>query len=187
MINELGVEQVEHLRRLVQELALAGYQLDRSAYDYLTSMQELEAETFAKNLLLRIGERPPTDRILSKTELLQIEAPEPRIYPSVATQIPAKKIASQIEILKDPSKEIGTGGGIEDFSHYFRDRFHKLLRAFRERPDARDAGTVGAALGAAQNEKIKLVAMVLEKRERQRKLFLQIDDLEDSATVLVSP
>lgn len=178
---------MEHLRRLVQELVLAGYQLDRSAYDYLTSMQEPEAEAFAKNLLLRIGERPPTDRILSKTELLQIEAPEPEIYPSVAARIPAKKIASQIEVLKDPSKEIGTGGGIEDFSHYFRDRFHKLLRAFRERTDARDAGTVGAALGAAQNEKIKLVAMVLEKRERQRKLFLQIDDLEDSATVLVSP
>lgn len=178
---------MEQLRRLVQELVLAGYQLDRSAYDYLTSMQEPEAEAFAKNLLLRIGERPPTDRILSKTELLQIEAPEPEIYPSVAAPIPAKKIASQIEVLKDPSKEIGTGGGIEDFSHYFRDRFHKLLRAFRERTDARDAGTVGAALGAAQNEKIKLVAMVLEKRERQRKLFLQIDDLEDSATVLVSP
>ncbi len=178
---------MEHLRRLVQELALAGYQLDRSAYDYLISMQEPEAETFSKNLLLRIGERPPTDHILSKTELLQIEAPDPRIYPSVATRIPAKKIAPQIEILKDPSKEIGTGGSIEDFSHYFRDRFHKLLRAFRERSDARDAGTVGAALGAAQNEKIKLVAMVLEKRERQRKLFLQIDDLEDNATVLVSP
>jgi DNA polymerase II small subunit len=29
--------------------------------------------------------------------------------------------------------------------------------------------------------------MVMEKRERQRKLFLQLDDLEDSATVLVSP
>jgi len=29
--------------------------------------------------------------------------------------------------------------------------------------------------------------MVMEKRERQRRLFLQLDDLEDTATVLVSP
>ena len=107
--------------------------------------------------------------------------------PSVATTIPAKQIASKIEVLKDPSKEIGTGGSIEDFSHYFRDRFQKLLATFRERTDTRDATTIGVALGTAQNEKIKVVAMVMEKRESQRKLFLQIDDLDDSATVLVSP
>ena len=182
---------MEHLRRLVQELALAGYQLDRSAYDYLTGMKEDEAETFAKNLLLRIGEKPPADRILTKTELLKIGIPEsfvePQISPSVSTAIPAKRIPPEIQILKDPSKEIGTGGSIEDFSHYFRDRYQKLLAAFRERNDACDATTLGVALAAAQNEKIKLVAMVMEKRERQRKLFLQIDDLEDTATVLVSP
>jgi DNA polymerase II small subunit len=184
---DFGVEPMEHLRRLVEELATAGYQLDRSAYNYLTKLQDSETETFAKNLLLRIGEKPPADRILSKTDLLEIETPRPELYHSVAAPIPAKKMSSQIEILKDPSKDIGTGGNIEDFSHYFRDRFHKILRTFRERTDARDAGTVGAALGAAQNEKIKLLAMVMEKRERQRRLFLQIDDLEDSATLLVSP
>lgn len=182
---------MEHLRRLVQELALAGYQLDRSAYDYLTSMKEAEAATFGKNLLLKISENPPADPILSKTELLEIgtheSSLEPEISPSVARAIPGKRISPQIEVLKDPSKEIGTGGSIEDFSHYFRDRFHKLLRAFRERNDARDATTVGVALAAAQNHEIKVVAMVMEKRERQRKLFLQIDDLDDNATVLVSP
>jgi DNA polymerase II small subunit len=182
---------MEHLRRLVQELALAGYQLDRSAYEYLTGMEEADATRFAKNLLLQIGEKPPTDRILSRTELLEIGrldiSVKSGISQSVATAIPAKGITSQIEVLKDPSKEIGTGGNIEDFSHYFRDRFHKLLTTFRERSDARDATTVGMALATAQNEEVKLVAMVMEKRERQRKLFLQIDDLEDSATVLVSP
>jgi DNA polymerase II small subunit len=182
---------MEHLRRLVQELALAGYQLDRSAYDYLTTMKEAEAETFAKSLLVKIGETPPSDHILTKTELLEIGCPEGtvqlQIPSSVSRSIPAKHIAPEIAILKDPSEEIGTGGSIEDFSHYFRDRFQKLLVAFRERSDARDATTVGVALGAGQNEKVKFTAMVMDKRERQRKLFLQIDDLEDSATVLVSP
>jgi DNA polymerase II small subunit len=182
---------MEHLRRLVQELALAGYQLDRSAYDYLTTMKEAEAETFAKSLLVKLGETPPSDHILTKTELLEIGSPEDAVQlqfsPSVSRSIPAKQIAPEIAILKDPSKEIGTGGSIEDFSHYFRDRFQKLLVAFHERSDARDATTVGAALSAGQNEKVKFTAMVMDKRERQRKLFLQIDDLEDNATVLVSP
>ena len=182
---------MENLRRLVEELALAGYQLDRSAYDYLIGMKEAEATTFARDLLLKIVQKPPSDRILSKTELLEMEMYEnsihPELLPSVSTTIPAKQIASDIEVIKDPSKEIGTGSDIEDFSHYFRDRFEKQLRTLRGRTDTRDATTIGVALGAAQNEKIKIVAMVMEKRESQRKLFLQIDDLDDNATVLVSP
>jgi DNA polymerase II small subunit len=182
---------MEPLRRLVQELALAGYQLDRSAYNYLTSLRDAEAETFAKDLLLKIADKPPDERILSKAELLEIRSPgsvsESLVVPSLTRSIPAKRISPEIEVIKDPSKEIGTGGSIEDFSHYFRDRFQKLLRAFRARTDARDATTVGEALGVAQNEEIKIVAMVMEKREHQRKVFLQIDDLEDNATVLVSP
>src|SRR3972149_9493882 len=182
---------MEHLRRLVQDLAVAGYQLDRSAYEYLTAMREAQATTFAKSLLIRIEEKKPRDRILTKTELLEIALPETaaplEIAPSVAPTIPAKKISARANITRDPAKEIGGGGSIEDFSHYFRDRFQKLGAAFRERQDARDASTIDVALKAAQNGKVKIVAMVMEKRERQRRIFLQIDDLDDSATVLVSP
>ena len=180
---------MEHLRRLLQELAVAGYQLDRSAYEYLTTMSESQAGGFAKNLLVKIGEKPPPERILTKSELLEFTLPqhaEPEAIPSVAPTIPSSHISPQVKILNDPSKEITGGGSIDNFSHYFRDRFHKLAGAFRERQDAREAGTIGQALKAAQNEKIKVVAMVMEKRERQRRIFLQIDDLEDSATVLVS-
>jgi DNA polymerase II small subunit len=181
------VELMEHLRRLVQELALAGYQLDRSAYDYLTTMNEPDAASFAKTLLLTIEEKPSTKRILSKQQLLEIKTPQPEIVPSVTTKIPAKQISPRLKVLKDPSKEIGTGGSIEDFSHYFRDRFQKLVSAFHDRYDSRDATSIGVAMKAAQNEKVKFLAMIMEKRERQRKLFLQIDDLEDTATVLVQP
>ena len=181
---------MEHLRRLVQELAAAGYQLDRSAYEYLTTIRESQAGGFAKKLLIKIDENPPPERILTKSELLQFTLPqraEPEAIPSVAPTIPSKHISPRVRILNDPSKEITGGGSIDNFSHYFRDRFHKLAAAFRERHDARDAGAIGEALKASQNEKIKVVAMVMEKRERQRRIFLQIDDLEDGATVLVSP
>lgn len=181
---------MEHLRRLVQELAIAGYQLDRTAFDYIKSMSESEAATFAKNLLLTIDEKTETAHILSKQQLLELVTEKnhaPQILTPVTTSIPAKQIESRLEVVKDPSKEIGTGGTINDFSHYFRDRFQKLTSAFRHRYDARDATTVGVALAAEQNQKVKLIAMVMEKRERGARLFLQIDDLEDAATVLVSP
>ncbi len=183
---------MEHLRRVVQELASAGYQLDRSAYEYLRTMNEAEATTFAKSLLVKISEKGGAGGILTREGLLELgpSAPTvaPRQVPSVArTEIPAKQITARVEVLRDPSKEIGTGGSIEDFSHYFRHRFKKLVSVFHERPDSRDATSIGDALRAQQNEKVKFVAMMMEKRERQRKIFLQVDDLEDSATIMVSP
>lgn len=179
---------MEHLRRLVQELASAGYQLDRSAYEYLNAMDENEASAFAKNLLVTISEKPQRGGILSKEELLQITQPHTiKISLSVAETVPAKEMSNRLEILRDPAKDMGTAGSIDDFSHYFRDRFHKLASALHQRYDARDAANIGTALAAEQNQKVKLIAMIMEKRERQRKLFLQIDDLDDTATVLVQP
>ena len=182
---------MEHLRRFVQELASAGYQLDRSAYDYIKEMDEGQASTFAKNILLTVDEKTNTSHILSRQLLLEMSKPSraetTQVYATVTPTIPAKKISPRLEVLRDPSKETGTGGSIEDFSHYFRDRFRKLTSAFRERSDSRDAGTLGGALSKEPNQKVKFLAMVMEKRERKQKLFLQVDDLEDTATVLVSP
>jgi DNA polymerase II small subunit len=176
---------------LVHELAVAGYQLDRSAYDYLKDMDEAEASRFAKNLLLTVGNGTTVAHILSKEQLLEISGPSrletSQIAASVSTTIPAKQMSPRLEILRDPSEQIETGGSIENFSHYFRDRFEKLASAFRERSDSRDATSLSIALSKDQNQKVKFIAMVMEKRERQQRLFLQLDDLEDTATVLVLP
>jgi len=184
---------MEHIRRFLQELTSAGYQLDRTAYDYLRSMDEAQAAKFEKTLLVSVAERTDSPRILTKQRLLEISGSESsgtqtvQVAASVLQTIPAKQIDARCEIVRDPSKEIRTGGSIDDFSHYFRDRFQKLSDAFAHRIDSRDATSLGVALGQAQNQKVKFIAMVMEKRERQRKLFLQLDDLEDTATVLASP
>jgi DNA polymerase II small subunit len=179
---------MEHLRQLVQDLVVAGYQLDRSAYDYLKSMDEPEASRFANSLRTIFRQTPSAGRILTKEELLDVaKAQQTFAIPApVTATMPAKQISTRLEIVRDPSREIGTGGSIDDFSHYFRDRFGKLSSAFQSRYDARDATNIGIALATEPNQKVKFIAMVMEKRERQGKLFLQIDDLEDSATVLVS-
>ena len=182
---------MEHVRRLVEELAVAGYQLDRTAYEYITTMDASRVSSFAKTLLLSIGEKPPANAILTKQELLSFDTPttfqQSQVIPSVSLTIPRKQISARVEIVNDPGKELGSGGGIDDFSDYFRDRFTKLVKTFHQRPDARDATSLGLALKANQNAKVKFLAMVLEKRERNQKLFLEVDDFEDSATVLVGP
>jgi len=175
----------------VQELASAGYQLDRSAFDYLRTMEEPEVSSVAKSVLVTIGEKPKVNAILTKKELIEMSPRESNDKVEVAVpvtfQIPSKQMSSRVEVLRDPSGEIGTAGNIEDFSHYFRDRFQKIASAFRVRQDVRDATAISAALKAPPKGKVKFLAMITEKRERQRKIFLQMDDLEDSVTVLASP
>ena len=138
---------------------------------------------------MTIGEKPKASIILTKKELLEISphASTSQTAVPVALQIPSKQMSSRVEVIRDPSKEIGTGGNIDDFSHYFRDRFQKIASTFRIRQDVRDATTISAALKAPQKGKVKFLAMISEKRERQRKIFLQMDDLDDAVTVLASP
>lgn len=191
-IQSLGGSTLsEHLRRFVQELASAGYQLDRSAFDYLRTMKDPEVSSVAKTVLVTIGEKPKAKTILTKKELLEMSPPEASskvdVAVPVALQIPSKQISSRIEVLRDPSDNIGTGGKVEDFSHYFRDRFQKTASVFRVRQDVRDASTIAAALQTPLKGKVKFLAMTVEKRERRQKIFLQMDDLEDSLTVLASP
>jgi DNA polymerase II small subunit len=152
-------------------------------------MQEAEASTITKDVLIKIGDQPKSSSILTKKELVEISshASLSQIIVPVATQIPSKNIASRIEIVRNPSKELGTVGNVDDFSRYFQSRFQKLASAFRARIDVRDATAIAAALKASQNSKVKFLAMVVEKREHQRKIFLQMDDLEDGVTVLASP
>ena len=122
---------MENLRRFIQKLASAGYQLDRSAFDYIKTLDEPKPTRFEKNLLVKL-EKNPSQPHTDKGELVELTKSLRfiSISASVAPTIPAKQISSRLEILKDPSKQIGTGSGIEDFSHYFRDRFHKLTSAF---------------------------------------------------------
>ena len=175
----------------MQELASAGYQLDRSAFDYLRTMKDPEVSSVAKSVLVTIGEKPKVKAILTKKELVEMSPRESNgrveVAMPVTFQIPSKQMSSRVEVLRDPSDEIGTGGKIEDFSHYFRDRFQKTASAFRVRQDIRDATAISAALKAPPKGKVKFLAMIVEKRERHQKIFLQMDDLEDSVTVLASP
>jgi len=88
----------------------------------------------AKCVLVTIGERPKAKTILTKKELLEMSPRDStgkvEVAVPVTFQIPSKQMSSRMEVLRDPSDDLGTGGKVEDFSHYFRDRFYKTASAF---------------------------------------------------------
>jgi len=53
--------------------------------------------------------------------------------------------------------------------------------------DAKDAMPISEALKASIKSKVKIIGMITEKRGHKQRVFLTIEDLEASATVLVPP
>jgi DNA polymerase II small subunit len=187
------IDNTENLRKLVQEVVSSGYHLDAEALEFLKAVQEEIQSSTVQEFISQLNNNPPSDGIISRTDVENVvfrlirKQMHSKVHAqSVRTFTPfAKQIESQLEIVRDPSTEIGSKGTIEDFARYFKDRFTKLEQILRERPDSRHARTLSDAFNAKPNEKIKMIAMIVEKRERAGKIWLMVEDLEDSATVLV--
>jgi len=185
----------ERLKTAVKTIVLAGYQLDKEAFEILKLLQDREElEEVTKEIVKEVNQLTPKPVMVTKDMVEKItaklrkekELATPAITESLRARVPyAKEVESRIQVLRDPTKTIGSGGTIEAFTKHFRDRFNKISRILRERLDVRDARTIGEALEAPPNEKVKFIAMVIEKREKRRRIFLQVDDLENAATVLI--
>jgi len=185
----------ERLKAAVKTVVLAGYQLDKEAFEILKLLQDREdLEGVTKEIVEEVNQLTPKPMIVTKDVVEKVtaklrkekELAAPTTMESVRARIPyAKQVESRIQIMRDPTKTIGSGGTIEDFNKHFRDRFNKISRILRERLDTRDTRTIGEALEAPPNERVKFIAMVMEKREKRRRIFLQVDDLENAATVLI--
>ena len=99
----------------------------------------------------------------------------------------AKEVEADIEVLMDPTIEVGSSGKLEDLVEYFRNRFKRLSALLKQRIDARDAVSISRALKTMPRSETKLIGMVRAKKEREGKILLLLEDEEAEATVLFTP
>jgi len=194
----------ERLQRAVSLTIEAGYQLDKKAFDFLNSLSKTEdpiklmEETIKKlattaektlfinkDLLEEVAEEA-FPAIIEEKPLLA-PPPHPLLEAKGTFHAFAKDIDADIKIIEDPTDEICETGTLEEYLDYFRDRFKRIEKILRRRMDAKDASTISDALKAPVNSKVKIIGMISEKRESKQRLFLRVEDLNGSATVLVSP
>lgn len=166
----------------------------------------LQVEAECANLLDEIARRSNSDQLISSLLASAKEAATPFISKKMIEKIfepqaveqttdlvtgketsiwPAKDHEATIEILKTTSAQIGPHDGIERFLRHFEDRFQKLQKILRQRIDARDAQTVSRALETRPSSRVKLIAMVSEKKDLGSKIFFRVEDMEAVATVIV--
>lgn len=193
----------DKLQRAVSFTIAAGYQLDKQAFDFLNTLSQTEDPVkLMEEVIKKIKNRPQKTLFIQRSVLEEIvektlpemkeEKPSLPTLPSPILEAKrifhayAKDIDADIKVIEDPTDEICETGSIEEYLEYFQDRFQRIQRFLRRRMDVKDATSISEALKSSVNTKVKIIGMVTEKRQRKQRVFLTVEDLEASTTVLVT-
>lgn len=185
----------QNLRATLKKIIESGYQLSADGLDYLRTLKEDKLENLVIHAIKTAGVDSYERYILDKPffqELLAEVEEKNRISRSLDNISSRKKIkrpmaseyGSQLEILKEDSQE--TQGNLESFIDYFSSRYRQIEGILRERIDVKDAVTIDRALKMPLGSKIKIIGMVSRKRTRASRIFIELEDAEDSITVMAS-
>jgi DNA polymerase II small subunit len=199
------VSETGKLQKAIETTIEAGYQLDSEAFTYLASIAKTEDPTqFISKALLKIEELDEKPLFIERPFLQHVhetsqsqtkeESPFPPEENHEATapegtslfEPYAKDIEPQIKIIEDPTNKLNSNGTIEDYIQYFQDRFKRLEKLLRQRIDVKAATPILEALKSQPRAKLKIVCMISEKREAKQHTILTVEDLQGTATVLIT-
>lgn len=183
----MSVELREALGKIIE----SGYQLSADAFDYLKTVdRDLLQDTVRRVLLFanssekdvvildRIFFQKVIERSREKSEVKEFITGKPRGRPL------ASEYEGQIQVLNNQPPE--PSGDLKGFIDYFRSRFKKIEGIFRKRIDMKDVVTIGIAQKMPLKSKMKVIGMVTTKRASGPRLFIELEDPEDSITVMTS-
>lgn len=198
---------IEKLQKAIELTISAGYQLNKEAFEFLSTLAATEDPTEIIGKLLQKIEAQKEKPLFIERSFLEevVKKPEPVkeivIQPLEETpqelkepQITegkklfhayAEEVDAQIKVIEDPTGKLSSGGTVEDYLGYFRDRFERIGKLLRQRVDVKSAASVIDALKAPPNAKLKVIGIITEKRESKQKILLTIEDLQANAMVLV--
>jgi hypothetical protein len=209
-VNNVEMSEREKLQRAVEATITAGYQLDSEAFEFLSTFACNDDPAAIVNLALhRIEELNEKPLFIGKSFLETIlrppETPKEKQIPPQPPQnnnpelleLPtltskravhpyAKDVEARLKIIDDPTGNLTSNGTIEEYLHYFQDRFKRMERLLRQRIDVKAATSISEAEKSPPRTKLKIICMISEKRESKRNIILTVEDLESTATVLVA-
>ena len=198
------------LQKAIQATIAAGYQLNSEAFEFLNEIAATADPTMIMERALQrmeeLNEKPLfIDRIFLEETLGKIETPEEKKdQPQTAetnteekTENPtpegallfqpyAKNVEADLHIIEEPTSKFSSNCTIEDYLQYFQDRFKRLEHLLRQRIDVKAATPIIEALKSQAKAKLKIVCMITEKREAKQNIILTVEDLQSSATVLIT-
>ncbi|MEA2089570.1 MAG: DNA-directed DNA polymerase II small subunit [Thermoproteota archaeon] len=197
------MNEKEKLQSAVSFTVATGYQLDKEAFEFLNAISQTgdpvelmkkviekveklqEKPLFIGESFLKEVAKESFQKLKEETPPLQLEPPSPVPEGKRTFRPYAKDVDTDIKVIEDPTDKMCSRGTLDDYLEYFQDRFKKIRKILKRRIDVRDATSISDALKATQNEKVKIIGIVTEKRETGQRALLRVEDLKDQVTVLV--
>jgi DNA polymerase II small subunit len=186
----------QNLKKAVSLAFTSGYQLDQEAFSLLKELSnKYKIDELMENIISCIMNLPDKPLFLTKDiienniqKILQVEDKSVEFVESVRKVFKplSKEFPSELEILSDPTESICSEGNVTNFLKYFQDRFLRIRNLLRERTDVKNTVSIKEALKSSSNTKVKIIGMITNIRMRQEIMFMQIEDFEAVATVLVT-
>ena len=197
----------EKLQRAVEATIIAGYQLNSEAFDFLSIIAATDDPTIIMSKALQrieeLEEKPLfidkkfLEALLKPSETKEKEQAQPqdkKEEPSEQQMTEgksgfhpyAKDVEAKINVLENPTGKLTSNGTIEEYLQYFQDRFKRIERLLRQRIDVRAATPISEALKSPAKTKLKIICMIVERRESKRNIILTVEDLQATATILVT-
>src|SRR3989475_8102521 len=138
----------EERKRAIGTILEAGFQMESDAFKALMEISATsQLDPLVKEVLRVAGTVEPRpasisrDLVLRAAEHLDISGKDMETEHAGLGHRRrfAEDLESQLEVVSDPTGKLGTTGALDDFLHYFRNRFHTIILLFRQRVDARNA------------------------------------------------
>lgn len=182
---------VIELKAVIARIVQSGYQLSKDGFEFLSSLDEKEVEDLVK-LVIHRANISADERYVIDREILQSTLEERRgrekEHKTLTGKGREKPLAAEynahIEVMD--KRESEPAEGIDGFLEYFRSRYKKISSLIRERMDVRDAVTISQIKKMPLRSKAKVVGIVSRKTARGTRLFIELEDTEDSITAMAS-
>jgi DNA polymerase II small subunit len=199
------MSEKEKLQRAVEVTIAAGYQLNSEAFELLSTfaanddpttimskalqrIEELEEKPLFidKSFLETMLKPSETEEALAQPQDENAEADRQWTEGKSCFHPYAKDVEANINIIEDPTGKLTSNGTIEEYLQYFQDRFKRIERLLRQRIDVKAATPISEALKSPAKTKLKIICMITEKREAKRNTILTVEDLQATATILIT-
>src|SRR3990170_5632529 len=204
------MNEKENLQKALEITIAAGSQLSSEAFEFLSTTANTEnpAELVNKALqrmeelsekplfiektflqaLLGDTETPDNKQVQIQPDIAETQQPTQEPTPEAAPifQPYAKDVEADINVIEDPTGKLSSNGTIEEYFQYFQDRFKRIEHLLRQRIDVKAATPILEALKSPAKTKLKIICMISEKREAKQQMILLVEDLQASATILIT-
>ena len=162
----------------------------------INSLKEISTKKSSSSFAGEINQFPEVIQKLKQKKKLSLDTQKNKYiasiisYESTKSNTSFKPVAeeydSQFEILKDPTGKIYTNGGYNDFYDLTINKFRRLQKLIRKRPEVQNFDNISNILRLSNQAEVSLVGLVNKYRKTKNgNFFLTLEDLTGLINVII--